>query len=471
MNWRKLLRFERRATEDQAERGEIQVPGRPSVDRPFGVKALDEGSSIEGVWNARTTTPLHGPTSRNRSPLISPAKMFRRSRRNTSVSSIPSLDIAESSPPVTGIQTVPGTQSWGAASRPEALASHEPSKKELPPSAATLPKRKKANSITISYSGPSSKTKPAGANAVPEAEGLLGMAPCSPSSHPTYQVPGGLVSAESNNPAMQPSNSPPKLRLRPSFGISNTKRRKFIIGPRTSPSKTPEKVVKNDTDVIESMNAHRRLHSAEQGQLIPRARPHSEDNARIEIDYCTCGERDSSPSRAISWPTNDSVRLSKRTQPERPTAVTPQATAQTSVIEIRPPKPCPSAWTGRTQEMLDEQLTRDVSVGESLVTPSLCSDATLMTAATAEDRISIENKTTRKINQGFEILPAGSLQKEAELKVVELWPEAVKEEPEKKKPKKLQKRHRRSSSASSRESRSSSDSMRSSRFALLPGLH
>lgn len=473
MNWRKLLRLEQRAAEDQAERGEILVPAHAGMDRPFGVKALDEGSSIEGVWNARTTTTLHGPTSKNRSPLISPAKMFRRSRRNTSVSSIPSLDIAESLPAAKVMHTLPSTQSRDAADHLKMLTSLEPSKEEVSSSPATLPKRKKANSITISYSGPSSRPKPAESNAVPEVERLLGRSSRSPLMHRTYQVSGGLVSAESTEPAMQPKASPPKLRLRPSFSVSNTKRRKFIIGPRTSLSKAPEKPVKNENDVIERMNAHRRLHSAEQGQLVPRVRPHSEDNARVEIDYCTCGERDSSPSRAISWPTNDSVRLSKRTPPEPPTAIPPPATAQTSATETpRPPKPCPSAWTGRTQEMLDEQLTRDVSAGESLNTPSLCSDATLTTAAITDDHISIENKTTRKINQGFEILPAGSLQKEAELKVVELWPEVVKKESDKKKPNKLQKRHRRSSSASSRESRSSSESMRSSRFALLlPGVH
>lgn len=471
MNWRKLLRLERRAGEDEAERGELQAHGRAGLDRPFGVKALDEGSSIEGVWNARTTTPLHGPTSRNRSPLISPAKMFRRSRRNTSISSIPSLDIAESSSAIKTIDTLSATLPHGAADHMEELAPPEPSKEEVTPSAATLPKRKKANSITISYSGPSSRQKHTETNAVPEAEGLLGMSPCSPSRLPSYRISGRSVLVDGNKPPIEAGNSPPKLRLRPSFSISNTKRRKFIIGPRNSPSKTPEKPVKDDTDVIERMNAHRRLHSAEQGQLIPRARPHSEDNARVEIDYCTCGERDGSPSRAISWPTNDSVRLSKRTQPEPPTVAPPPAIAQTSLVETRPPRPCPSAWTDRTQDMLDEQLTRDISAGESLITPSLCSDATLMTAVTADDRTSIENKTTRKINQGFEILPAGSLQKEAELKIVELWPDLVKEEPDKKKPKKLQKRHRRSSSASSRGSRSSSESVRSSRFALLPGLH
>lgn len=219
------------------------------------------------------------------------------------------------------------------------------------------------------------------------------------------------------------------------------------------------------------MNAHRRLHSAEQGQLIPRVRPHSEDNARVETEYCTCNDRDGSPARAISWPTNDNVRLSKRTKPKPAITVDPPVVQQTSAVDSLPsPKPCPSAWTGRTQEMLEEQLTRNVSMGESIVTPSLCSDATVTTAVTADDPISIENKTSRKINQGFEILPAGSLQKEADLKVIEVWPAVIPEVGDRTRPKKLQKRHR-SSSVSSRESRSSSESTRFGRFAFMHAVH
>lgn len=182
MNWRKLLRLERRAAEDQAERGEIQVQDRASTESPFGVKALDEGSSIEGVWNARTTTPLHGPKSRNRSPLISPSKMLRRSKRDTSVSSIPSLDISEPWTAAESMCTLSDYRWRRAANFTAQVTPLNPPEEPLYQSSTTLPKRKKANSITISYSGPSARPKNVENNATPETEGLLGRLSCSSSS-------------------------------------------------------------------------------------------------------------------------------------------------------------------------------------------------------------------------------------------------------------------------------------------------
>lgn len=94
MKWRRLLRLEKEA-EARAERGEMTKTAVISL--PFGIMALNDDSSVEGVWNARTATPLHGPRSKNSSPLFEPLRKVKRSKRDTSVSSIPSLDIGEPS--------------------------------------------------------------------------------------------------------------------------------------------------------------------------------------------------------------------------------------------------------------------------------------------------------------------------------------------------------------------------------------
>lgn len=94
MKWRRMLRLEARVTEEEAERGELPVRVETGIQTEFGVKALDEGSSIEGVWNAHTVTPLQAGRSRHNSPSFNPMKMFRRSRRNSLVSTIPPLDIS-----------------------------------------------------------------------------------------------------------------------------------------------------------------------------------------------------------------------------------------------------------------------------------------------------------------------------------------------------------------------------------------
>lgn len=474
MNWRKLLRLERRVVESQAERGEIPTSVRTSADRPFGVKALNECSSIEGVWDARTTTPLHGPSSRNSSPLIRSAKKLRRSNQG-SVSSIPSLDISEPSPDAKAAGSWSSLLEKGAQSTEMTMPSTAP--EESSEQASTmLPKRGKARSITISYSGPSSRPNESMTAPAFETEGLLCKLLTLASMDITDNFLDSTDSVGANVTAVQSSMSGPKLRIRRSFTLSNEKRRRFVIGGRSSPDKTAGKTAKPEkieVDVIDRMNAHRRLHSAEQGQLIPRTRPHSEDNARTDVDYCSCDEGDVASNRTVSWPANNNVRLSKKpVQPPSQVATAPFVPQGEIVATHFPPKPCPSAWTGRTQDMLDDQLLRNVSAGDTLATPSLCSDATSSTPSTTDDRISIENKTARKINQGFEILPAGSLQKQADLKVNSVWPEASSEtDDKKKKPKKLQKRQRRSSSASSRELRSSSESARSPHFALMRAVH
>ena len=95
MKWRKLLRLEKECA-DKEKSGETTAMVATPVILPFGVRALDK-DSIEGVWNARTATTLHGPRSKNSSPLIQPLRVMRKSKRETSVSSIPSLEIGEPS--------------------------------------------------------------------------------------------------------------------------------------------------------------------------------------------------------------------------------------------------------------------------------------------------------------------------------------------------------------------------------------
>jgi len=79
-NWRKNNQFEKRAAEARAERGEMILAGRTSDDIPFGIRALAEDPDVEGVWNSRTHTPLHGHTPQPGRPVASlhPASQPKR---------------------------------------------------------------------------------------------------------------------------------------------------------------------------------------------------------------------------------------------------------------------------------------------------------------------------------------------------------------------------------------------------------
>ena len=95
-NWRKTIKFERQSAVEQAERGEMVQATPVKEEIPFGVKALDEEPAIEGVWNARTVTSLHTPPgSRGTSPRFGPSRLWQKSKRGSSVSSISRLDVEE----------------------------------------------------------------------------------------------------------------------------------------------------------------------------------------------------------------------------------------------------------------------------------------------------------------------------------------------------------------------------------------
>lgn len=72
------------------ERGQASHITRTSDEVPFGTKAMLEDPDVNGVWNTRTSTPLQSPRLRGKShsPSLSSIKMFSKSPRNSSTSSV-----------------------------------------------------------------------------------------------------------------------------------------------------------------------------------------------------------------------------------------------------------------------------------------------------------------------------------------------------------------------------------------------
>jgi len=85
-NWRRDIRLEKVAEEEQIERGEVTLAGRLSADIPFGIRALAEDPEVEGVWNPRAVTALHynSAQSGHSNTSLRPSK---RSRKDPSTSS------------------------------------------------------------------------------------------------------------------------------------------------------------------------------------------------------------------------------------------------------------------------------------------------------------------------------------------------------------------------------------------------
>ena len=191
------------------------------------------------------------------------------------------------------------------------------------------------------------------------------------------------------------------------------------------------------------MDAHRKLHTAECGQLLPRGRRHTtEVVGNVEDRYTSDAE--SFPPRTLSWPSRQNpVRLSQKLPKKAERRTSPPAVPQRASFETQSlSKACPSAWTSRTHELLQEKLTENRSVQPDDVStlPSMTSSTTLSTVIASAEPVSIPNTQTRKINSGFEVLPAGTHEKESPFKILGLWPgNAI---IEKKKHNKLQKRAR-----------------------------
>jgi hypothetical protein len=258
------------------------------------------------------------------------------------------------------------------------------------------------------------------------------------------------------------------MQLRHVTNLPSTGSRKFVIGNRAKYSPRRQRgEVQSDVNPLETMEAHRRLHSAESGQLLPRDRRHSDmTRTATLVPFSSDSEdSDSSTSRAVSWPSRDSTmtlgkQLSRRVQKME----APRRVPFRAFVESLPTsKPPPSAWTDRTQARMEAKIpSRSTTISKtSKHTPNSSMSSTSATSVPTSSPAlaSIANTRSRKVNNGFEILPAGTLEKGPKVKTFGSWhvnSEAVK------KPKKLQKRSRSdSASRSSSESwRPSSDSFR-----------
>ena len=96
-NKRKLKKHTIRIAMEIAERGEMAEASRHSDEVPFGIRAIEKGCIVEGVWNSRATTPLQTPTSsKPSSPVLKAAKnTLKKHKRDSSLSAVSHVDIPE----------------------------------------------------------------------------------------------------------------------------------------------------------------------------------------------------------------------------------------------------------------------------------------------------------------------------------------------------------------------------------------
>lgn len=259
------------------------------------------------------------------------------------------------------------------------------------------------------------------------------------------------------------------MQLRPITNRTPAGGRKFVLGTRPKSTSDP---LRRDTvpeNPLERMEAHRRFHAAESGQLLPRSRRHTDLDLTTPLAPSASDSDDSNTSsaRALSWPHNSrDMNLGQRVHGRAQRMEGPKPVPFRAFVESLPTtKVPPSAWTDKIQAKVDARLPvsskgSDTSSRVSIHTSQSSFTSNTTAPTSPADSVSIINTRTRKINEGFELLPAGALVKEPSVKEFGPWPETRVAE---KKPKKLQKRPP-SNDAGSR--RSSTESRRFSGDSL-----
>jgi len=169
------------------------------------------------------------------------------------------------------------------------------------------------------------------------------------------------------------------------------------------------------------MEAHRKFHAAESGQLQPRQRVVTEKTSRHKhsgSDNISLGH---DVPRAVSWPITpgEAFIVDFNGLQKVQTMKTPDIVPLRAFIEMHPSsKAPPSAWTDKTQGMLDEKLEaqqgskRRITIkndNSSIPTQQLHGITNSEDIKNAE-AVSLLGTQQRKINKGFEILPAGTFQ-------------------------------------------------------------
>jgi hypothetical protein len=118
-NKRELKKHTDRIAAEIEERGEMTGAVRHSEEVPFGIRAIERGFLVDGIWNSKTTTPLHTPSSsKASSPVLKAKGALKKHKRESSLSNVPQLDIPEPASAPSG--------STGSGTRFPKIPSEEP---------------------------------------------------------------------------------------------------------------------------------------------------------------------------------------------------------------------------------------------------------------------------------------------------------------------------------------------------------
>ena len=169
-----------------------------------------------------------------------------------------------------------------------------------------------------------------------------------------------------------------------------------------TPPTTPASI---EPELLDASQAHRNLHAAETRQLKIRVRRRSADpTTHTPSSSLSEDETTQQGPQVKSW-SGGGEENQRRGRPPGP-----QAVPFSAFIEKHPPptkafKAPPSAWSDRTQVMMDEKLKSLVKVTDTSTSSPVAWQQDIL----REKESPQNNRSTRIVNEGFEVHPAGSL--------------------------------------------------------------
>ena len=444
---------------------------RSSDEIPFGAKAMLEDPDVEGVWNSRASTPLQSPVLAPRSSSHSRLSLnpFSRSRRNSSVSSLSHSDLPRRTPSDASAEAEsqcpkePTGVSTSSMPMPSRNSQDTPWQCQVPKPYAqnqTMPRRR---SVTI-RSTPKEDA--------PAARTALGELKWSPLTMSTVLTGPGEPQPVAP-PKQQESRSRVSTDPTPATPTHERRGRTLVLAGPAVDTMTLERTP-TTKKALDRMEAHRKFHAAESGQLQPRLRALEEKMLGHKPSASDSFFVESENTRAVSWPITPGEVLVDFNAPRKvQTMTSPHVVPFKAFVEMHPPPKAsmqapPSAWTDRTQGMLEDKLEaqapkKRITIQNNHTNRSAGKPYTVTTAEDNKDEdenFALLGTQLRQINKGFEILPAGSLNEPAPVKDFGHSKEPLRESSNDSKPRKLQKRTR----SRSTEARTSLDTVRHIRF-------
>lgn len=370
----KMRKYNKVAATEAAQKPEVleaqQPPEEVQEEKdeiPFGIRAIESGIEVDGVW-----------ISRNNTPVPSSASSICNEPRNRQNGTSPSCDSIELELP----QPVHGSSSRASSFDRAVSAEQLPDSRPSSPRLSSSTRGRQAMQTSQSrYSSPNLLRHSSTLNALEGLDSGASYATGEPSSGKQSSASSGKSSHESDESDYNASSLPRLQQDRP-YGAA-------YLSPRVASAPPIDPRV--DLDLLQS---HRLSHVAETGQLTPRIRKPGfsgewasvaesgkpENAAAGPVDYFI--PRRSTPSPPLS------AALGPQFSPSQSTPVTPSSQDSYPNNAAKQAVPLPDTYQPRGPHTEEE----DVELSQQASVP----------------QVHRNSQVLRKVNSGFEILRPGT---------------------------------------------------------------